>query len=49
MALRQQSLAISRLHAMSDHELKDIGIVRSQIEFAAGIERERDRAFSRYN
>jgi uncharacterized protein YjiS (DUF1127 family) len=33
---------------MSDRELKDIGLSRSQIECAVMGERARDRAFSRY-
>jgi uncharacterized protein YjiS (DUF1127 family) len=33
---------------MSDRELKDIGIVRSVIPFAALGQRERDRAHGRY-
>jgi len=31
---RLEHLAIHQLQAMSDRELKDIGVVRSQIEFA---------------
>jgi uncharacterized protein YjiS (DUF1127 family) len=31
---RLQEAAIARLKSMSDHELKDIGISRSQIDFA---------------
>jgi uncharacterized protein YjiS (DUF1127 family) len=40
---RAERLTIERLHGMSDRELKDIGIVRSQIDFAVahGIERHR--------
>jgi hypothetical protein len=33
-ARRLENLAILQLRAMSDRELKDIGIVRSQIAFA---------------
>lgn len=35
MNWRLQQLAISRLRSMSDRDLKDIGISRAQIEFAA--------------
>ena len=40
---RAERLTIERLRGMSDRELKDIGIVRSQIEFAVtrGIDRHR--------
>ena len=34
MTWRIERLAISRLSAMSDRQLKDIGILRSQIEIA---------------
>ncbi len=44
---RIEQLAIARLEAMSDHQLKDIGIARSQIEFAVRGEAERDRVISR--
>ena len=43
MERRLESLAVRKLHAMSDRELKDIGIARSQIEFAVRGARERDR------
>lgn len=33
MDWRIQSLAVNRLRNMSDRELKDIGLLRSQIEF----------------
>jgi uncharacterized protein YjiS (DUF1127 family) len=38
-----ERLMIERLRGMSDRELKDIGIVRSQIDFAVtrGVERHR--------
>jgi uncharacterized protein YjiS (DUF1127 family) len=38
---RIEQWAIGRLTAMSDRELKDVGIVRSQIEFAVKGARER--------
>jgi uncharacterized protein YjiS (DUF1127 family) len=40
---RTEQLAAGHLHGMSDRELKDIGIVRSQIDFAVkrGVERDR--------
>jgi len=40
---RIEQLTIDRLWSMSDRQLKDIGIVRSEIEFAVrhGIERDR--------
>jgi uncharacterized protein YjiS (DUF1127 family) len=40
---RREQLTIKHLRNMSDRELKDIGIVRSQIEFAVtrGTERHR--------
>jgi uncharacterized protein YjiS (DUF1127 family) len=41
VARRQQRLAIDRLHAMSDHQLKDIGLSRSQIESAVRGDRDR--------
>jgi uncharacterized protein YjiS (DUF1127 family) len=43
---RMEQLTIARLRAMSDRELKDIGLVRSQIEFAARGD-QRDRVLSR--
>ena len=39
---RVRRLAIQRLHGMSDRELKDIGVCRSQIAFAVGREAARD-------
>ena len=43
-AWRIERLAIARLRAMSDRQLKDIGIVRSQIELAVRSGAGRDRA-----
>jgi len=48
MERRLERLAILQLRAMSDRELKDIGICRSQIEFDVRVGRDRDRALSRY-
>ena len=48
LAWRLENLAILQLQAMSDRQLKDIGIPRSQIEFAVRGDLERDRAFNRY-
>lgn len=45
---RAQQAALAHLQAMSDRELKDIGLSRSQIEFAVMGERARDRVYSRY-
>ena len=45
LAKRMERAAIGHLHAMSDRELKDIGIHRSQIEFA--VRGDRDSALSR--
>jgi uncharacterized protein YjiS (DUF1127 family) len=39
---RMERLAIERLMTMSDHQLKDIGVARSQIEFAVRGTTERD-------
>jgi uncharacterized protein YjiS (DUF1127 family) len=44
---RDKRLAMARLHAMSDRQLRDIGITRSEIEFAVGGERERDDTVGR--
>ncbi|HWE21138.1 MAG TPA: DUF1127 domain-containing protein [Hyphomicrobiaceae bacterium] len=44
---RVERLAIARLEEMSDRQLKDIGIARSQIEFAVRGEPHRDRVISR--
>lgn len=43
MMWRIERLAVARLGTMSDRQLSDLGIVRSQIAFAVknGIERER--------
>jgi uncharacterized protein YjiS (DUF1127 family) len=43
MTWRVEQLAISRLQEMSDRQLKDIGIARSQIEAAVTGEIARDR------
>jgi uncharacterized protein YjiS (DUF1127 family) len=43
---RREIAAIRELEAMSDHQLKDIGLVRSQIEFA--VRGSRDRALPRH-
>jgi uncharacterized protein YjiS (DUF1127 family) len=43
MQRRLDRLAIRQLGAMSDRELKDIGVVRPQIEFAVRAERNRER------
>lgn len=40
---RAEQRTIEHLHGMSDRELKDIGIVRSQIDFAVRRGLERDR------
>jgi uncharacterized protein YjiS (DUF1127 family) len=41
---RMERLAIARLREMSDRQLRDIGITRSEAEFAARYGRARDRA-----
>lgn len=46
MHWRMERLTVARLHAMSDRQLKDIGIVRSDIEFAVKHGTGRDRIFS---
>jgi uncharacterized protein YjiS (DUF1127 family) len=43
-ARRAERLAMSRLREMSDRQLKDIGLTRSEIEFAARHGTVRDRA-----
>jgi len=43
MARRQQRLAVAKLRTMSDHQLKDIGLSRSQIESA--VRGDRDRVY----
>jgi uncharacterized protein YjiS (DUF1127 family) len=45
---RAEEAAISKLWAMSDRELKDIGLTRSQIARAVRDEAGRDRATRRY-
>ena len=45
---RMERLAISRLHSMSDRELKDMGVSRAQIEFAVKGERAPHPIFGRY-
>jgi uncharacterized protein YjiS (DUF1127 family) len=44
---RAEQVAIARLDSMSDRQLKDIGIARSQIEFAVRGDVERDRIVGR--
>jgi len=46
MARRLERLAAEQLSSMSDRELKDIGIARSRIDFAA--RRESDAALGRW-
>ena len=48
MNWRLEQLAIRRLSSMSDRQLKDIGVSRSQIEFAVGSKIEQRPMFSRY-
>ena len=45
---RMERLAVYRLHAMSDRELKDMGVSRAQIEFAVRGERSPQPISSRY-
>ena len=45
---RIKRAAIAQLCSMSDRELKDIGLTRSDITRAVWGEEARDRAFSRY-
>jgi uncharacterized protein YjiS (DUF1127 family) len=45
---RLEQAATARLRAMSDRELKDIGLTRSDITGAVRSDAARDRAFSRY-
>jgi uncharacterized protein YjiS (DUF1127 family) len=47
LAWRMERVAIGQLRAMSDRELKDIGLQRSQIDFA--VRRDRDRAISAHS
>ena len=44
---RIERLAIARLRAMSDRQLKDMGIVRAEIEFAVKGKDHRDGAAGR--
>ena len=46
---RIKRAAIAQLCSMSDRELKDIGLSRSQIECAVMGERARDRLFSSHD
>ena len=46
LAWRIEQVAIGQLRSMSDRELKDIGLQRSQIEFAV---RRGDRAISAHS
>jgi len=46
---RLEQLAISRLHSMSDRELKDMGVSRAQIESAVRGEAAPSPMFSRYH
>jgi uncharacterized protein YjiS (DUF1127 family) len=48
MNWRIERLAASRLRGMSDRELKDIGVSRSQIGWAVKGQLERHPMFSRY-
>ena len=45
---RLERLAISKVKAMSDRELKDIGICRVQMEFAVRGEAARDAMSNRF-
>lgn len=47
LARHRENVAVRELQTMSDHQLKDIGVVRSQIEFAVRGDREHDRALLR--
>ena len=47
LARRMERAAMMQLKSMSDRELEDIGIHRSQIEFAVRGDFERDRALAR--
>jgi uncharacterized protein YjiS (DUF1127 family) len=47
--MRQLELAaMQQLNLMSDHDLKDIGLARSEIPFAVTHDAARDRTFGRY-
>jgi uncharacterized protein YjiS (DUF1127 family) len=48
MTWRIQQVAIAELWSMSERELKDIGLTRSEIMGSVRGEAARDRAFSRY-
>ena len=48
MTWRIEQVAIAQLWSMSERELKDIGLTRSEIIGAVKGEAARDRAFSRY-
>ena len=45
---RLEQISISQLKSMSDHELRDIGVSRSEIEFVVRYGTGRDRTFARY-
>jgi uncharacterized protein YjiS (DUF1127 family) len=45
---RMERAAIAQLWSMSDRELKDIGLIRSEINGAVKGETVRDRAINRY-
>ena len=45
---RRQQASINHLNAMSDRELKDIGLTRADIEFAVRGEHPRERVFRYY-
>ena len=46
---RTQRAAVTALRSMSDRELKDIGLTRSEITGAVKSEVTRNRTFSRYH
>jgi uncharacterized protein YjiS (DUF1127 family) len=48
IAWRVEQAAIAQLESMSDRDLKDIGLTRSEITGAVRGEAARDRACSRY-
>jgi len=48
IALRVERAAIAQLESMSDRDLKDIGLTRSEITGAVRGESARDRLSSRY-
>jgi uncharacterized protein YjiS (DUF1127 family) len=48
ITLRIQQAAVVRLRSMTDRELEDIGLSRSQIEGAVTGEHGRDHVFCRY-